>query len=197
MKTFKPVLLALGLILFTFSSKAQDVQGEASDFAILKGEKTINIEFVYDKVAVGDYSKEADYIKYKKDEMNSKEAKSGDAWEVKWNDAKYDIYRPKFFETFSKYSEMQIDTAAKYTLIFKVTFIEPGYQIVIQKKASQVEGTITLVETAKRTKKLATVTVDRGGGYFRGGAYDFSQRIAEAYAVTGKKLGVLIKKGTK
>ncbi len=195
MKILKTTVFSLALLFCFNFSQAQSTELASGDVTVLQSEKTINMEFVYDKVAVGDYSKEADYIKHKKDDMNAKEAKTGDAWEAKWNDAKYDIYRPKFMEMFSKYSGLTYDSAAKYTLIFKITFIEPGYQIAISKKASQVEGTITIVETANRTKKIATMTVERGGGYFRGGAYDFAQRIAEAYSVTGKKAGTIIKKG--
>lgn len=195
MKIFRTTVAALGLLLLMKTGHSQDTNLASGDVSILKDEKKMNVEFVFNKVSVGDYAREADYIKKKKDEMNEKEAKSGDAWEVKWNDAKHDIYRPKFLEMFSKYSEMEFDSTAKYTLIFNVTFIEPGYQIAIKKKASQVEETITIVETANRSKKIATMTVERGGGYFRGGSYDTSQRIAEAFAVTGKKAGTIIKKG--
>lgn len=190
--------VALIALLFSFTlAQAQDTNLASGDLEILKGEKTINVEFVYDKVGVGDYAREEDYLKKKTDEMNEKEARSGDAWAVRWKEAKFEFYHPRFIESFTKYSDLSIDSTAKYTLIFKITFIEPGYQIAIKKKASQVEGTITLVETANRTKKLATFSVERGGGYFRGGAYDFANRIAEAYAVTGKKTGALIKKAVK
>jgi hypothetical protein len=197
MKYLKPVILTLSLMFLVFSIKAQDVQGEASDFAVLKGEKTINVEFVYEKVAVGDYSKESEYVKKKTEEMNAKEPKSGDAWAVKWEDAKHDIYHPKFLEYFTKYSEMTLDTAAKYTLIFKINFIEPGYQIAISKKSAQVEGTILLVQTSNKTKKLATLTVEREKGKYRGGSFDFAGRIAETYGVTGRETGKLIKKAVK
>ena len=195
MKILKTSVLMLGFLLSFGIINAQGTNLASGDVSVLKAEKKINVEIVYDKVSVGDYSKESEYIKHKKDEMNAKEAKTGDAWEVKWNDAKIDNYRPKFVEMLTKYSELEYDSTAKYTLIFKVTFIEPGYQIAISKKASQVEGTITIVETANRNKKIATMSVERGGGYFRGGAFDFAQRIAEAFSVTGKKAGTIIKKG--
>ncbi len=197
MKILKTTLGMLALLLTFSCAKAQNTDLASGDLSILKDQKTINVEFVYDKVAVGDYSSEADYIKHKKDEMNSKEAKSGDAWEAKWNDAKRDIYQPKFIEGLNKYGEFTFDAAAKYTLIFKVTFIEPGYQIAISKKAAQVEGTITVVLTSDKTKKLATFTVERGRGSFRGGAYDFAGRISETSFVTGREVGKLIKKANK
>ena len=118
--------------------------------------------------------------------MNAKEAGSGDTWAKRWTEARKDRYEPKFIERFKEESGLTPDTAAKYTLIVKVTFIEPGYQIAISKKASQVEGMIYLVETAKKTKKLATVTIERGGGMFRGSAFDFENRIAETFAVAGR-----------
>jgi hypothetical protein len=197
MKIVKVAVVALLSLLSFNTGIGQDTNLASGDLSILKGEKTINVQFLYDKVGVGDYSKESDYVKNKTAEMNAKEAKSGDAWAVRWNDAKDEFYHPKFIESFTKYSEMTIDTAAKYTLIFKVTFIEPGYQVAISKKAAQVEGTITLVPTENKTKKLAMFSVERGGGYFRGGSFDFAGRIAEAYAVTGKKTGTLISKAVK
>ncbi|MFT3909605.1 MAG: hypothetical protein QM737_09285 [Ferruginibacter sp.] len=195
MKVLKTVIVMFSLLFSAFAANAQKVEAEADDFTILKGQKSINIEFNYDKVAVGDYAKESEYVKNKTNDMNAKEAGTGDAWAARWNMARIDRYHPKFDEVFTKWAEMTLDTAAKYTLIVKITFIEPGYQIAIQKKASQIEGMIYLVETAKKTKKLATATIERSGGMFRGGAFDFETRIAETYAVAARDLGKIVKKG--
>jgi hypothetical protein len=195
MKVFKNAFLLLSLVLSVVSSHAQKIDGEADDFKILKEQKNINIEFTYEKVAVGDYAKESEYVKNKTAEMNTKEAGSGDIWAKRWEVARKERYEPKFIENFTKQTGLTFDTTAKYTIIMKTTFIEPGYQIAITKKASQVEGSIFLVATDKKTKKLATITVERGGGMFRGGAFDFETRIAETYAVTARDAGKLIKKG--
>lgn len=197
MKQFITSILVIGLLINSFSSSAQEVDLSNGDLSILKGEKTINIEFTYDKIAVGEYSKESEYVKKKVDEMNAKEAGSGDEWAVKWVSGRKERYEPKFIELFSKTADMTFDSTAKYTLIVKTTFIEPGYQVVVKKKAAQMEGSVVLAATANKTKKLAVISVERGGGYFRGGSFDFTGRIAEVYAVTGRKVGALVAKAVK
>ena len=197
MKLLKSLIVMFGFMFAGFSTFAQEVELSTGDLAILKGEKSINVEFRYDKVAVGDYSKESEYMKHKTDEMNGKEAGSGDKWAAQWIADRKEKYEPKFIELFTKTAEMTIDSTAKYTLIFNTTFIEPGFQVVVKKKAAQLEGTGWLVATSNKAKKLAIFSVERGGGYFRGGSFDSAGRIAEVYAVTGRKIGALIKKGTK
>ena len=197
MKLLNKIILMFCLIMLAEKNYAQEIDLASGNLEILKGEKNINIEFTYEKMAVGEYSKEKEYVKYKTDDLNKNESGKGDEWAQKWVSSRKERYEPNFIEAYTKYSEMTFDSTAKYTLIFKTTFIEPGFQIVVKKKASQVEGSIWLVATANRTKKLAVISVDRGGGYFRGGSFDFAGRIAEVYAVTGKKVGMLVKKSTK
>ena len=197
MRLLKITALMFSLLFAAIFTFAQEVDLASGDLATLKGEKSINVEFNYDKIAVGEYSAEKDYIKHKVDDMNAKESGSGDKWALEWISARKERYEPKFIELFTKESDLSIDSTSKYTLMFKTTFIEPGYQVVVKKKAAQLEGTAWLVLTANKTKKLATISVEKGGGYFRGGSFDFAGRIAEVYAVTGRKIGALIKKNVK
>ena len=197
MKSVASILVVFCLLFISIFSYAQEVDLSSGDLAILKGERSINVEFKYDKVAVGEYSKESEYMKHKTEDMNAKESGSGDKWAIAWIADRKERYEPKFIELFTKESGMSVDSTSKYTLIFNTTFIEPGYQVVVKKKAAQLEGTALLVKTANKAKKLAVFTIEKGGGYFRGGSFDFAGRIAEVYAVTGRKIGALIKKNTK
>ena len=89
---------------------------------------------------------------------------------------------------------MIIKPDAKYTLIFKTTSTEPGYNIGISRKNAEIDAEAWIVETANKAKKIAIITVTNAPGRMFGG-YDFDtrSRIAEAYAVSGKKLGSYIK----
>lgn len=197
MKILKNSLFVFILLFAFVFSHAQNVDLASGDFEKLKGEKTINIEFNYDKFGVGDYGREKDYVKRKVEEYNAKEPGSGDKWALEWVADRKEKYEPRFIELFTKYAEMTLDTAAKYTLIFKTSFIEPGFQIAIKKKPGEVEGTALFVETANRNKKIASVSVERGGsGMFKGASFDTGGRIAEAYGGAAKKIGMLVKKET-
>ena len=184
--------------LISGQSLAQEVDLTKGSLFILKDEKTINIEFTYEKLAVGDFGKEADYIKKRKEEMNTKEAGTGDTWAIKWEEDKAMRYEPKFIISFTNLSGMTIDKDAKYTMIFNTKAIEPGYSIGVSKRNAGIDGSVTIVETANRTKKLAVLSVERPGeNMFRGAAFDAGSRIADAYNLSGQKVGKFVKKNKK
>ena len=198
MNFFKTSLFFFSFLFIAIVSHSQNVELVGGDLEKLKGEKTINIEFNYDKLGVGDFGREKDYVKKKTEEYNTKEPGSGDRWALQWVADRKERYEPKFIEFFCKYAEMTFDTAAKYTIIFKTSFIEPGFQVAVKKKAAEVEGTALIVETANKNKKVATISVERGGSsMFKGAAFDSATRITEAYASAAKKMGVLVSKEMK
>ena len=65
MRFQKMAFLMASFLFVATISKAQEIDLSSGDLSILKDVKNINIEFTYDKVAVGDYSKEQEYVKYK------------------------------------------------------------------------------------------------------------------------------------
>ncbi len=177
---------------------AQEVDISKGDISILKNETTINIEFTYEKMSVGDFSKEADYVKNKKAELNTKEAGTGDTWAIKWEEDKAMRYEPKFILGFTKQNKMTVSKDAKYTLIFNSKALEPGYNVGVAKKNAGLDGSVTLVETANRVKKLAVLSVERAPETkWRGAAFDAGSRIADAYYMDGQKVGAFIKKNNK
>ena len=198
MKFFKQLLMMFSLLFCFILSNGQSVDLASGDLAVLKGEKSINIAFTYDKMSVGEYSREQDYVKYKVDESNKKEAGSGEKWAQEWIADRKLRFEPKFIEIFSKFSDLTYDSTAKYTLVFNTSSTEPGYQIAIKKKPAEIEGTAMIVETANKAKKVAVISVEKGGsGMFKGAAFDSGSRITEAYAGVGKKLGLMVKKAIK
>ncbi len=198
MKIIKTCLAAIALLFITNTSNAQEVDLSKGDLSILKDQTTINIEFTYDKMTVGDDGKEADYIKRKRTEMNDKEKGSGEIWARKWDEDKAGMYQPKFILGFTNLSKMTVSADAKYTLIFNTKALEPGYQVGISKRNAGIDGTVTIVETANRDKKLIAMSVERPGeNKWRGAAFDAASRIADAYYLTGQKIGKFIKSNNK
>ncbi len=193
----RPITM-IALLSISMLTVAQEVDISKGTIFILKDETTINIEFTYDKMSVGDFAKEADYIKKRKEELNTKEAGTGDAWAIKWEEDKAMRYEPKFILGFTNQSGMTVSKDAKYTLIFNTKALEPGYSIGVSKKNAGIDGTATLVATSDRSKKLAVLSVERPGeNMFRGAAFDAGSRIADAYYLSGQKIGKFIKKNKK
>ena len=192
---FMKTITAAALLFFSITSVAQEVDLTKGELSFLKDEKSINIEFTYEKMAVGDFSKEADYIKKKREEFNEKESGSGEIWVRKWEEDKTQKFEPKFILGFTNLSKMTASKDAKYTLIFNTKAMEPGYSIGVSKRNAGVDGTVTIVETANRTKKLAVLLVERPAeNKWRGAAFDAGSRIADAYYLDGQKVGKFILK---
>ena len=198
MKTIKLCVTIFFMLFSLNSSFAQEVDLTKGDLSVLKGETSINFEFTYEKMAVGDFSKEADYIKKRIEELNTKEPGTGDKWAVEWEEQKKNYFGDKFMLGFTKQNKLTYSKEAKYTLIFNTKALEPGYQVGISKRNAGVDGTVTLVETAKRDKKLAVLFVERAPETkWRGAAFDAKSRIGDAYFMDGQKVGKFIDKNSK
>ncbi len=198
MKTIKTYLFFSFAFFATLTGFAQEVDLTKGDLSILKGETTINFEFTYEKMGVGDFNKEADYIKKRVEEENKKDPPNGDNWAAQWEEQKKSYFGDKFILGFTKQNKMTYSKEAKYTLIFNTRALEPGYQVGVSKRNAGVDGNVTLVETAKRDKKLAVLFVERAPETkWRGAAFDAKSRIGDAYFMNGQKVGKFIEKNTK
>lgn len=190
-------LLALAAIAsFAFSGnlKAQRIKVQEGSIDAVKAESSINFEYTYDNMSVGKFDREEDYVAKKKEDYNNKEAGRGDTWAKAWVDDRKNRFEPKFEELFTEYSNKTNSKNAKYTLIFKTTFTEPGYNVGVMRKNAQINATVLIVETANPSNVIAKIAVDKALGRTFGG-YDFDTggRIAEAYADAGKALGKYLK----
>lgn len=194
MKILKGLLAVLAITLASLTVNAQRIKTTNGNSDILKNETTVNIEFVYDGLSVGKYDKEADYMKAKTDEYNKKEPGRGDSWAKSWINDREARYEPRFINEFQDATGMTVKKDAKYTIVFKTTSIEPGYNIVISRKNAEIDAEVWIVETADKTKKVAELTVSNAPGRIYGGYdYDTGTRIQECYAVSGKRLGKYLK----
>jgi hypothetical protein len=190
------VILMLAIAVTGYSQKIKIIEG---DLAPLKGQTSMKTEFTYEGLIVGKDKEEADYVAKKKEEYNKKEAGKGDKWAVDWVEDRANRYEPKFRELFSKESKMTTaDDNSTYTLIFKTTRIEPGFNVGVMRQNAYIDGEVWIVETANKDKVIAKITVANSpGGTFGGYDFDSGTRIAESYAKAGKEIGYLIAKKTK
>lgn len=195
MKTIKTLITISFLFFGLMATFAQEVDLTRGDLSILKGETSINFEFTYEKMAVGDFSNEADYIKKRIEEENKKDPPNGDNWKREWEEQKINYFGDKFMLGFFKSFEMKYDKSARYTLIFNTKALEPGYQVGVSKRNAGVDGTLTLIETGKPGKKLAVLFIERKPETkWRGAAFDAKSRIGDAYFVDGQAAGKFFKK---
>lgn len=205
MKRMKWILL-MGVSLFLFSSlkvDAQKVKLESGDFALLKGQAALNVDYVYDNLSVGKKT-ENEYIKDKVADYNKGEPGKGDRWLTSWKNDRQNRYHPKFENLMNEYLsekgiKVGVNKNAKYTVILKTTMIEPGFNVGIWKEDASINVEILFVETANKTNVLAKITMEKvPGRTFSGNDYDTGQRIEEAYAKCGKELAkLMLKKGLK
>ena len=171
---------------------------------VLKQETAVNVVYSYEGMGVGEYE-EKDYVNKKVAEFNQKEAGRGDRWRQGWVDDRTSRFQPKFEELLnnqfsgSKHSlQFGAHPDAKYTLILKTTFTDPGWNVGIMRRPAFINATVLLVETKDQTNPVAKLTVTKAPGRDAWGFdYDTGARLQESYAKAGKELGILIRKKIK
>jgi len=201
MKLIKTCLVVLSMVTFSVSSYAQRIKMIEGDLSALRNEKKINTEFTYEHMSVGKFDNETDYIAKKKEDYNKKEPGKGDQWAKDWVTDRHHLFEPKFNDLFERESEISVTGSnkdARYTLIYKTTSMEPGYNIYISRKNAETDAEVWIVETANPSKVIAKISVENAKGRTFGGAdYETGVRLAECYADAGKYLGKFMKKQMK
>ncbi|MBO9733109.1 MAG: hypothetical protein J7623_30995 [Chitinophaga sp.] len=200
MKLIPRTLSLVTLLAIGVSASAQKIKLVEGSLGVLKGQTQMNVIYNYDSLGVGKFANEADYIEKKVTEYNKKEPGRGDSWVKAWKSDRARRFEPKFNDLFNEYGDLKLGKSkkAKYTLILKTTFVEPGWNIGISRKKASVNTEALIVPNEDLTKVLARVTITKApGGTFGGYDFDTGTRIAESYAITGKKLAKFIKKKAK
>ena len=191
-------LSVLALVLFVairgFGQKVELLEGNLS---ALKGEKSIDFAFTYDSMTIGKGRKsmsESEYVSKKTAEYNKKTPGKGDEWAKAWKDDRESKFQPAFTRMFEQYSSLQMTAAAKYTLIFKTTMTEPGFNMMAFQQPSEIDGQAWLVETANKSHVIAKMSVVKadGRGYW-GSEFDTGERLTEAYEAAGRGLGYFVR----
>lgn len=191
--------LLLVSMLFCGIAMAQKIKVLNGDVTAFKGKTELNIQYDYSTMGVGKFKNEADYVDKKVSEYNAKEAGKGDAWAEAWVNDRSTRYEPKFEELFEKNTPIELDGSGSsdYTLTFKTTFIEPGFNIGLTKKPASMNGELILTDASgKELVKIAAYACP--GSQAMGFDFDSGTRISESYAKCAKSLGKYIaKKGLK
>lgn len=182
-------------VQYTYAQKLKIVQG---DLKALSGESTLNVDYQYSPMGVGKFDREEDYLAKKKAEYNEKEPGRGEKWELAWVSDRQERFEPQFEELFNKHSaklKVGSNPSAKYTLVVKTTFTEPGFNVYVARKNARIDGEVWIVPTGDLSNPVAKISfVNAPGRTFGGYDYDTGTRIQEAYAVLGKSIGKMIGK---
>ena len=199
----KNLLLTFLVMAFALYANAQKIvisQGKLTD---LVGQTKMNLQYDFSSFGVGSYATEQAYVDYKKGEYAKSDPKKADDFEAGWKAAREKYYQPKFEEQINKYDGGKLavfpnTTDAKYTLILKTTFIEPGFNVGVMKKPAYVNVEYSIVETANPSNIIFKAAQSKiPGSQFGGYDFDASTRIAESYAKAGKMFGALMAKTLK
>jgi hypothetical protein len=198
MKKLFVLFLISSFCVFSYAQKVSLISG---DYSALKGQKSVNIKYDYKNVGVGKYKDEQDYITNKVADYNKKEPGRGDKWKEAWFNDRPTRFEPKFEELLNKYLEKagmtvsQNNKDAEYTMVVRVLFIEPGFNIYVTRKPAMINTEIDLVKSADPGKVLGTIEAkNMPGATFGGYDYDTGIRIAESFAKCGKDFGAFLSK---
>jgi len=212
MKSLKLFALSAFVLLISAKTNAQKVKLEEGDLSPLKSEKTLAFAFGYDSMMIGGgkgpghppgpphpghshgQQTEAEYVAKHTEDYNKKSPGKGDEWAKAWKDDREALYEPAFTKEFEKYGSLQPDPKSKYTLIFKTTNTEPGFNVGFMRHNAEISGVAWIVETANKSHVIAKISVTNSpGGSFFENDYATDERIAGAYSEAGRGLGYYIK----
>jgi hypothetical protein len=202
------------VLLISAKANAQKVKLEEGDLSPLKSEKTLAFAFTYDSMMIGSSGHghpggpphppgpghsskqmtESEYVAKHTEDYNKKSPGKGDEWAKAWKDDRETLYEPAFTKEFEKYGGFQPDPKSKFTLIFKTTNTEPGFNVGFMRHNAEISGVAWIVETANKSHVIAKISViNSPGGNFFENDYATDERIATAYSEAGRGLGYYIK----
>src|SRR5580700_5589096 len=164
MKNLKPITFLLLVVFASLSTKSQRIRLVEGRLDFLKSETSVNIDFPYENMSVGKFSRESDYVSKKIEEYNKKEPGRGDNWAKSWVADRQYRFEPKFQELFDKYAEIRVRKDSKYTILFHTTFTEPGFNVGVMKKNAEINAEVWIVETANRQNVIAKITIQNAPG---------------------------------
>ncbi len=199
MKKQLTIILILFCTSLIHSQKMKVVKG---GFDFIKGQKEINVEFVYNNMKILKKNLTNDqYVKERYADLESKGRGKGKAWKKSWVASREIIYAPKFLELMNRYlyekkgiSFEEDLPEAKYTLIVETVWIYPGWNAAVMRQPAKVSTLLKFVETANRDNVLLEITSTKAPGNRFGGTFSNEDRLGEGYAKTGKTLAKLMMK---
>lgn len=194
-RKFTLLVVALSMSAGAFAQKVKLREGSLD---AIKEVKKFNVQYQYDGMTVTTKNKpEDEFIKEKKKEYNEKESGKGNTWAAAWVTDRKQKFEPEFKEQFDKQSGAVVGDfpTEKYTLIFKTTHTETGFNVGVMKRPAFIDGELLVVETANPSQVIARLSVDDCPGRMYGGFdYATGDRLKESYAVAGKGIGKFFRK---
>ncbi len=195
-------LFILTFLACTAITLAQKQKIEKGNFDFLRGQKEINVEFVYDNMKLLKKNLTNDeYVKEHSSELEEKTKGKGKSWEKNWIAARELIYAPKFLELMNRYLHedhgIYFDqglSETKYTLIVETIWVFPGWDAGVMKQPAKVTTLLKFVETANKDSVVAEVFSEDAPGDQWGSSFSNEDRLGEGYAKTGKSFAKLILK---
>jgi len=195
------MLLIMGAFLFPGMTTYAQAKLASGDAHVLKGQSVINLQYDYSNMAVGKFKSADDYVADRVADMNKKKPGDGDRWAEAWKNDRTSRFQPMFEKNLNARLEKfgvtgkQNATDAKYTLIVKTIFTEPGYNIGISRMNAWIKMEVNLVETANPGSVLAKIMMKREDSKnMMGYDYDTGGRIQSAYDNAGEDLGSFLVK---
>jgi hypothetical protein len=195
-------LAYLLLLLIPFNvlagKKTKLIEGSLEE---LKGVKKMNLQLVYEGMTVGKKNiPDEEYVNERKEEMNKKEAGKGSTWALGWKNDRSRRFEPGFKNGFNKIEDgLKVGKFPdqKYTLIFKSTNLEPGYNVGVSRDNASLSGEGWIVETANPDHIICKISIANAPGAMGGFDFDNGLRIEAAYSVAGNMLSKFLKKTIK
>jgi hypothetical protein len=197
----KNILLGMCIILMSSASLLAQCKLTSGEIKVLKGQSIVNLQYDYSKMAVGKYKNEQDYITKKTEDMNKHKPGSGDEWARKWVEDRATRFQPMFEKNLNKEIEkfkvtcQENASDAKYTLIVRTTFTEPGYNVGVSRKNAYISLVVDLVETANPSTVIGSMLMKNEQSInMMGYDYDTGERIVSCYDRAGEHLGSCLAK---
>lgn len=190
------------LFFTTFGLAFAQTNAKKGNYSFLKGQDKLEIVFDYANMKVGNGMTEDQYVDKKVEEHNKKEAGKGDIWKEGWYNSREERYEPKFADLLNKELGNSGLTAskgisAKYKVIVRTTYTEPGFNVGVMKKPAAANFEFVFIEVASNKEVGKYILQNIPGSQAMGYDYDAGSRIAECYAKAGKMLGSYIAKALK
>ena len=194
-------ILLIGAFMFPGGRIFSQCKQVSGDVSILKGQTILNLQYDYSKMAIGKFKNEQDYVAHRSEDMNKKKPGDGDRWIEAWKNDRTSRFQPMFEknvnERLAKFNVIckQNATDARFTLIIRTMFTEPGWNVGITRQNAWIKLQIDVVETANPGKVLASMEMKKEDSIYMGG-YDFDTggRIQSAYDRAGEHLGAFLVK---
>ncbi len=196
----KKIIAFVAVALSVMTMSAQKIKVVSGDITVLKGQSELDVVFDYSGMGVGKFKSEEEYVIKKIKDYNKKEAGRGDKWAKAWVEDRNSRFEPKFLTLFNEHILEKINAAednaskAKYQMIVKTIWVEPGYNIGISRRPAIANFDIKVIDIATKKQVLFMTVKGVPGETFGGYDFDTGARIGECYALCGKSLAKYIRK---